>query len=306
MTEIYLENLPKKFSDTIQLKSGAYMPMLGLGTYLCSDQEASISVAYALSLGYKHIDTAEYYANHVGINGGILAAEIPRCKLFITDKLNPGGFGQTNKTFDETIASVELHLRKLGIEYVDLFLIHHAYSGKESRIIQYKALIECQKRGLIKDIGVSNFSEIHIEEIKSEGLPLPSVNQIEIHPLCTQTKLIAYLKINGIVPVAYSSLAPLKCWRVNQESSKTTEDNSHYDTIENMAKKYCIADSQLLLRWALQKRYPILPKSTKPERIKLNCDLYNFEISNEDVIILDELDQNKCFAWPNGNPLLAT
>jgi 2,5-diketo-D-gluconate reductase A len=306
MTEVYLENHPKKFLDTIKLKSGANMPMIGLGTYLCSDHEASISVEYALNLGYKHIDTAEYYANHVGINGGIIASEIPRSQVFITDKLNPGGFGQPSKTFDETIASVELHLRKLGIEYVDLFLIHHAYAGKESRIFQYKALLECQKRGLIIDVGVSNFSETHIEELKTEGLPLPSINQIEIHPLCTQTKLITYLKTNDIIPVAYSSLAPLKSWRINQESSKTTEDNSHYETIENMARKYSIAESQLLLRWALQKRYPILPKSTKPDRIKLNCELYNFEISSEDVIILDELDQNKCFAWPNGNPLDAT
>jgi len=265
---------------------------------------------YLLQLGYAHIDTAEFYANHLGIAAGMKAAGVDRSKIFITDKLAPdfGGWG-TWKGFEESLAACKAHVQKLEIEYVDLYLIHHAYSGKEKRVEQWRALCELKKSGLCKHIGVSNFSQGHIEELLEAGLETPEVNQIEIHPLCTQEPLVAYCRKSGILPVAYSSLAPATTWRTepNQNSSKTA-DTVHAQSklgalMPRLMTKYSVTEAQLLLKWAYQHGYPIIPKSVRRERIAANADLFNFTISVEDIEALDACDENKPLAWPGMNPL---
>jgi len=295
---------------TVALRDGGAFPMLGLGTYLLNNEQAKEATIQALGLGYAHIDTAEFYANHAGINAGMKAAGVDRSKIFITDKLAPdfGGWG-TWKGYDESIAACKAHLQKLDIEYFDLYLIHHAYSGKEKRVEQWRALCDLKKTGLCKHIGVSNFSQVHIEELLAAGLEMPEVNQIEIHPLCTQEPLVAYCLKNGVLPVAYSSLAPATTWRSgpHQNSSKTPE-TVHAESklgalIPQLTEKYSVTEAQLLLKWAYQHGYPIIPKSVHRERIAANANLFNFTISSADIAALDACDENRPLAWPGMNPL---
>lgn len=134
---------------------------------------------------------------------------------------------------------------------------------------------------------------------------MPVVNQIEIHPLCSQNVLVEFLKINEILPVAYSSLAPLSSWRVDapDKSSKTAEDVETDSTIARISADLEVSEARLLLRWGIQHGYPVLPKSTNDERIKSNLDLFSFSINESFMAELDSLDRNRCFAWPTGNPL---
>lgn len=142
------------------------IPSVGLGTYLCSDEEARVSVSHALKHGYRHIDTAEFYANHKGIAAGIAEAGVARNEIFITDKVNPGGlFDQPQKSFEEIQTSMKDSLAQLECEYVDMYLIHHA-GAKDKRLEQWRALVGLQQEGLVRHIGVSNFSIAHLEEIK--------------------------------------------------------------------------------------------------------------------------------------------
>jgi 2,5-diketo-D-gluconate reductase A len=162
------------------------IPAVGLGTYLCSDEEARVSVAHALKCGYRHIDTAEFYANHKGIAAGIKEAGISREEIFITDKVNPGGlFGQPGRTFEEIQSNMKNMLAQLACEYVDLYLIHHA-AAKEQRLDQWRALVDLQKQGLAKHIGVSNFSISHLEEIK---VCKQRVKSLTHHSICQTATL---------------------------------------------------------------------------------------------------------------------
>lgn len=327
-----MSELPLSLSSSIQLQHGHKLPMLGLGTYTCTHDDAKSAVSIALSLGYRHIDTAEFYNNHEGIAQGIEHSGIPRSDIFITDKVSPGGNHSTNeKSFDEIIETCKTHLKRLNTDYVDLYLLHHAYAKRE-RINQYKALLELQRQGLVREVGVSNWNISHIEEIKAAGLPLPAANQIEIHPLCTQEPLIAYLKQHHIVPIAYSSLAPSSNWRVlpGQRSAKpvtqsidhttptdttnsnTTASSEHSASealtacgqlISELSAKYGVSDAQILLRWAIQLGYPIIPKSSKIERIRENASIFHFSISSDDMPRMSALNIDSPFAWPTGNPL---
>jgi 2,5-diketo-D-gluconate reductase A len=205
-------------------------------------------------------------------------------------------------------------LEKLKIEYFDLYLIHHGLGGKDVRLEQWRALLELKSLGLIKNAGVSNFSIKHLEEIKNEGLELPSANQIEIHPLCTQVELIEYCNNNNIVTIAYSSLAPASTWRTDPTHASAKQADIHATTesiagklIKNLCIKYNVQESQILLKWALQHKYPILPKSSQKSRIIDNCNLFHFTIDDNDMSELDALDENAALAWPAmiGNPLNA-
>jgi len=301
-------SLSLKSRISLPRSDGASIPLIGLGTYQCSAAEALNATTTALNIGYRHIDTAEFYNNHEGIAQGIADAGVSRDEIFITDKLNPGGaFGQHSKSYDETCDTLRRHLSRLGTEYIDLYLLHHAFA-KERRLEQYRALLDMQAQGLIKHVGVSNFGVTHLEEIRASGMPMPVVNQIEIHPVCTQKALLDYMAAHEILPVAYSSLAPLGQWRLDpsQGSAKKNGVTCEKETeiIEAVAARYTgISTAQILLRWAIQKGYPILPKSSKPERVRENADLFNLILSEDDIRLLDSLDRNQPFAWPIGNPI---
>ena len=292
------------------------MPYLGFGTYLIDNADVAAAVSAAIRAGYRHIDTAEGYQNEAGVGAGIrqaLASEgLARSDLFVTTKLWPGNaaWGQTPKTTASTLASLDQSLERLGLEYVDLYLIHAPFD-REQRLAQWRGLVELKRQSKARAIGVSNFSIQHIEELKAADLPLPAVNQIELHPWSQKPELVRYLADYAIVPVAYSSLVPLSTWRTaaGQASAKTDRmkaDGEQADApFKVMATKYGVSEAQVLLRWAVQKGYPVLPKTTNPDRIRTNADIFGFTIDDDDMAAIARMDRGDGVAWAAGDPTKA-
>ena len=301
---------------TLQLIDDVEIPYLGFGTYLIADDEAAAAVGEAIRAGYRHIDTAEGYHNESGVGAGIKQAleseGLARSDLFVTTKLWPGNqaWGEFAKTTESTIASLEKSLERLGLDYVDLYLIHAPFE-REQRIAQWQGLVELRRRGKARAIGVSNFSVTHIEQLRAAGLPKPTVDQIELHPWSQKPELVRYLKDNAIAPIAYSSLVPLSTWRTGsgQESAKTERMKAEGEQTDApfklLAKKYGVSEAQVLLRWAIQKGYPVIPKSTAPDRIRKNADLFGFAIDEEDMAAIGTMDRGDGVAWAMGDPTKA-
>jgi 2,5-diketo-D-gluconate reductase A len=302
---------------TRTLTGGIQLPLLGFGTYLIPDEEAAAAVSAAIGAGYRHIDTAEVYQNEGGVGAGIRAAcaagGVSRADLFITTKLWPGNaaWGQTPKTTESTIASLAQSLARLELDYVDLYLIHAPFE-REQRLAQWKGLMALQEQGKALAIGVSNFNISHLEELAAAGLARPAANQIELHPWSQKPELVAYLDRQGIIPIAYSSLVPLSTWRTapGHASAKTEAmqaDSNRADSVyKTLGRKYGVTESQILLRWAVQKGYPVLPKSTKPERIRSNADLFSFTLDDADMATIAKEDRGGGVAWSVGDPLQAS
>ena len=295
-------------------QSKRLVPLIGFGTYLIKNEDCFEPVLKALETGYRHIDTAEFYNNHEGIGRALKASGIPREEVFITDKISPDGFfGMPPRTKDGCLEGLKSNLAKLGTDYVDLILLHHPYPPAADRIEQYKALVEAQEQGLVKEIGVSNYSQKHLEQLIDAGLPMPAVNQLELHPLQTLEPLVSFCRSKGCEVMAYSSLAPCGDWRmgdnVRENSSKREEEsahNEHIPTLKNLAAKHGVPDAAIMLRWAVEKRYLFLVKSTKEERIVSNSQQpFSFQLDEEDMAALDAMNKDLAFAWPIGNPLNA-
>ena len=290
------------------------IPYLGFGTYLIPDAEASDAVYEAMRAGYRHIDTAEAYQNEAGVGDGIrraLAAEgLSRRDVFVTTKLWPGNaaWGQTPKTTETTIASLHQSLARLGMDYVDLYLIHAPYD-REQRLAQWRGLVELQQQGKARAIGVSNFDVAHLAELEAAGLPRPAANQLELHPWSQKPVLVRYLAEQGITPIAYSSLVPLSTWRTAEghASAKTSAmqaDGERADSpFRAMAAKHGVSEAQILLRWAIELGYPVLPKSTRPERMRQNADLFSFALDDADMAAIATMDRGDGVAWPGGDPI---
>lgn len=303
-------------TTTLKLNSTTEIPLLGFGTYLIPDSEVASAVVAAVRAGYRQIDTAEVYQNETGIGDAIrrviASGAVKRPELFVTTKLWPGnaGWGQTPKTTETTISSLNESLRKLGVEFVDLYLIHAPFD-REQRLAQWRGLVELKRQGKTRSIGVSNFSVAHLEELKAAGLPLPEANQIELHPWSQKPQLVRYLAEHSIVPIAYSSLVPLSTWRAapGQDSAKSDAmkaDGQRSDSpFKTMAARLGVSEAQVLLRWAVQKGYAVLPKSTSPERIRQNADVFSFSLSAEQMAAIEKMDRGDGVAWSVGDPTRA-
>jgi 2,5-diketo-D-gluconate reductase A len=286
------------------------MPLVGFGTYQLSTDQAEFCVHEALKAGFRHIDSAEGYNNEEGTGKGIKAANVSRDDIFVTTKLFPGNkqWGAPEKTYEQTIETLKNQLKQLQLDYVDLYLIHAPLS--ELRLEQWNAFVELKKSGLTKHIGVSNYNEERLEEILNADLAKPEANQVEFHPICAQTDLTRYMKENLIAPIAYSCLAPLSTWRVEkgQGGEVLSEIKEECQLVVNeIAKKLRVSEAKLLLRWGLQHGYCVLTRSSKPERIRENLDVFEFEIPDNDMERLNRLNQNQAIAWAaNGlNPMEA-
>lgn len=301
---------------TRNLTADVTIPLLGFGTYLIPDAEAAAAVHEAIRAGYRHIDTAEFYQNEAGVGEGIRRAlqsqALSRSDLFVTTKLWPGNaqWGQTPKTTETTIASLEESLKRLQLDYVDLYLIHAPFD-REQRLAQWRGLVALKEQKKARAIGVSNFNVSHLQELEAAGLARPQANQIELHPWSQKPELIRYLNEHGVVPIAYSSLVPLSTWRTapGHESAKTdamrAESEREDSPFKALARKYGVSEAQVLLRWGVQQGYPVLPKSTNPARLRQNADIFSFHIDAADMAAIERMDRGDGVAWSVGDPTKA-
>jgi 2,5-diketo-D-gluconate reductase A len=291
-------------------RNGIDMPLVGFGTYQLTNDQAEFCVHEALKAGFRHIDSAEGYNNEEGTGKGIKAAGVSRDDIFVTTKLFPGykEWGVPEKTYKQTIETLKSQLKQLQLDYVDLYLIHAPLS--ELRLEQWNAFVELKKSGLTRHIGVSNYNEERLEEILNADLAKPEANQVEFHPICAQMELTRYMKENLIAPIAYSSLAPLSTWRVEEGQGGDVLADKKVEcqlVVNEIAKKLKVSEAKLLLRWGLQHGYCVLTRSSKPSRIRENLNVFEFEIPDNDMERLNRLNQNQAIAWAaNGlNPMEA-
>jgi 2,5-diketo-D-gluconate reductase A len=309
-------SMVRTMSKTFQLAESIALPAVGFGTYLIDAEDVEDVVGEALGAGYRHIDTAEAYGNEASVGRAIdsflRGGSASREDLFVTTKLWPGNaaWEMPEKDYDATIDSLGQSLENLGLDQVDLYLIHAPFS-KEGRLDQWRALVELRDRGMTRAIGVSNYDESHLEEIRGSGLPMPEADQIELHPWSQKTELIGYLAEHGIQPIAYSSLVPLSTWRSEegQESAKTAEMAAEGEDADSpfkaMADKYRVSEARVLLRWAVQSGYAVLPKTSNRERMLQNLDLFSFEIDAADMAQIATMDRGGGIAWSTGDPTAA-
>ena len=289
------------------------VPRIGLGTYNMNSQEADDMTYAAIKYGYRHIDTAAVYRNEDGVGRALKRiyedTDLKRSDLTITTKLWPGGLVKVDRVKNNVgaIKSLDKSLRNLDEDYVDLYLIHSPHA-KNKRLEQWETLLTQQEQGKVKNIGVSNWGINHIEELNDKGYPLPSANQIEIHPWSQKPELVSYLKENDIDIIAYSSLVPLSTWRHKDGENSLKTDEMYKDgndlesPFKKMASKYDVTEAQVLLKWALQLGYAILPKSIQIDRMQENFDL-DFGIDDEDMNLIEQLDRGGSVTWEYGDPL---
>ena len=289
------------------------VPRIGLGTYNMNSQESEDMTYAAIKYGYRHIDTAAVYRNEDGVGRALKRiyedTDLKRSDLTITTKLWPGGLVKVDRVKNNVgaIKSLDKSLRNLDEDYVDLYLIHSPHA-KNKRLEQWETLLTQQELGKVKNIGVSNWGINHIEELNDKGYPLPSANQIEIHPWSQKPELVSYLKENDIDIIAYSSLVPLSTWRHKDGENSLKTDEMYKDgndlesPFKKMASKYDVTEAQVLLKWALQLGYAILPKSIQIDRMQENFDL-DFRIDEEDMNLIEQLDRGGSVTWEYGDPL---
>lgn len=264
--------MPTNLKDTTTLHNGVKMPWMGLGVFKVSEGEEVIqSVKAAIKNGYISIDTASVYKNEEGVGQAIKESGVPREELFITTKL-----WNADQGYESTLKAFETSLNNLGLDYLDLYLIH--WPGKDKYKETWKAFEKLYKEGRVRAIGVSNFQVHHLEDLISTAEIKPMVNQVEFHPHLTQKELLAFCKKEGIQLEAWS---PLKQGQLLNEP-----------VIEDIAHKYNKSVAQVILRWDLQHGVVTIPKSIKEHRIIENANIFDFELSVEDMEKIDGLNQD--------------
>jgi len=264
------EFLITNIQGSFELRNGVKMPYLGLGTYQSdNDQEVVDAVKIALQLGYRHIDTAAAYKNEEGVGKGIRESGVDRSDIFLVTKV-----WNTDQGFEETLKAFEESLKRLGVDYVDLYLIHWPVAGKYKET--WKALEHLYAQKKIRAIGVSNFLKHHLEDVMSDCTVVPMVNQMEFHPHLVQQDLIDFCTDNGI---QYESWSPFMQGKVFK-----------LDICVDLVKKYNKSMAQIILRYNLQKGIVAIPKSVHAKRIASNADIFDFKLSTADITFLDGLE----------------
>lgn len=262
-------------NDKFVLNNGIKIPAVGYGTWQTPDAIAADRVAFAIEKGYRHIDTAACYENEVGVGKGIKKSGVNRAELFVTSKV-----WNSERGYKKTLAAFERTLNDLALDYLDLYLIHWPASSsryenwEEINLETWQALTELHRAGKVKAIGVSNFLPSHLNALMQTEIK-PMVNQIEFHPGFMQREAVAYCKNNGIVVEAWSPLG----------TGKMLTDR----TLKEIAGRYGKSAAQLCIRWCLQHNILPLPKSVTPARIEENLNVFDFEISDEDMHVIDAL-----------------
>ena len=264
-------------ASTSKLNSGVEMPLLGLGVYQTPPGRATEeAVKFALRVGYRHIDTASLYGNEESVGLAVRGGGVPRDQVFVTTKLWNSDHG-----YDSALRACEKSLGRLGLGYIDLYLIHWPVSGLRSET--WRALLELQRRGSCRAIGVSNYTVRHLEELLEGSKAIPDVDQVEFNPFLYQEELLRFCKDRRIQLEAYSPL--------------TRGHRLRHPVVLEVARTYSKSPAQIMIRWSLQHGLVVIPKSARPERIRENSEVFDFEISAADMSRLDSLGENLHTDW---------
>lgn len=255
----------------LTLRDGACIPAVGFGVYKVDDAAAERAVKTALGVGYRHIDTAEMYGNEAGVGRAIRASGVDRDELFVTTKV-----WNTNHGRDATMRAFDASLERLGLDHVDLYLIHWPAAANDRYVETWRTLVDLQSAGRATSVGVSNFQIAHLDRLIAETGVVPAVNQVERHPWLPQHDLIEFHERHGIITEAWS---PLGRGRLIDEPA-----------LAPIAHKHRVSVAQVLIRWNVQGGVVALPKSVTPERIASNIAIQGFTLDDEDLATISALE----------------
>ncbi|MGV2856259.1 aldo/keto reductase [Glutamicibacter sp. AGC13] len=258
---------------TITLNNGVEMPQVGFGVFQVPNEETTAAVGSALKAGYRSIDTAAIYGNEEGVGAALALSGIAREDLFITSKIWIADMG-----YEQALEALDASLERLGLEYLDLYLIHWPAPEKNLYVETWKALEKLYAEKKIRAIGVSNFQPEQLEQLVAEGTIVPAVNQVELHPALQNREVVAANAQHGIVTEAWSPLA---------QGAMLTDE-----TIVGIAQAHEVSAAQVILRWHLQQGRVIIPKSVTESRIIANLDLFGFELTSGELASIDALDRD--------------
>ena len=269
---------------SITLKNGVEMPTLGLGVFQSPPVETVAAVEAAIASGYRLIDTAAAYGNEREVGEGIRRSGIDRRDMFVTTKLWISDYG-----YEQALVGLDGCLRRLGFDYVDLFLLHHPVpSDFDATVGAYQAAEKVLADGRARAIGVSNFSEQHLENLMSRTDVVPALNQVELHPFFTQPALRAFHQAHGITTQAWSPLGGVNVYRPADPND--VKNPLEHPTVIGLAEKYGKTPAQVVLRWHIEHAVSPIPKSVKPHRIKENIDVFDFSLTPDEVAAIDAID----------------
>ncbi len=267
--------------STVKLNNDVRMPILGLGVYQSPPGRVTRNaVNFALRIGYRHVDTARIYGNEADVGEAVRESGVPREDLFVTTKL-----WNSDQGYDSTLRAFEGSLKRLGLDYLDLYLVH--FPVPDVRKETWRAMETLLQKERCRAIGVSNFTIRHLEELIEESHVTPSINQVEFHPFLYQKELLKYCQNRGIQVEAYSPLA--------------RGERLKHPRIISLATKYSKTPAQLMIRWGIQHGLVVIPKSTREERIRENSQVFDFDISDDDMRSLDSLNEDLRLNWDPTN-----
>jgi diketogulonate reductase-like aldo/keto reductase len=265
---------------TLTLNNGVQMPAFGLGVFQSPPEETTNAVEAAIANGYPLIDSAVAYGNEREVGEAIRRSEIDRGQIFLVTKLWISDYGH-----DEALVGFDGCLRQLGVDYVDLFLLHHPVPSDFDRTVAaYKAIEEMLAAGRTRAIGVANFMEDHLENLLSQVDVVPAVNQIEVHPYFSQPKLRSLMAQHGIATQAWSPIGGV--YACGPKNTSVLED----PVVTELAAKHGKTPAQVVLRWHIEHGFCAIPKSVKPHRIAENIDIFDFQLASNEVAAIDALD----------------
>lgn len=260
---------------TVQLVNGARMPRFGLGTWPMDDEQAERAVAHALDTGYRLIDTAENYGNEVGVGRGIAASSVPRSDVFVTTKFN-----RHWHSVDGARRAFEASAERLGVDYVDLLLIHWPNPHQDRYVEAFRGLVELLREGLVRAVGTSNFTPTHLRRVMTETGVVPDVNQIQLHPWAPRPRERAFHAEHGIATESWSPLS-----RADQLLAEPV--------VTELAERHGRTPAQIVLRWHVELGLVVVPKSGDPDRIRRNIDVFDFSLTPEEVASITALDRGQ-------------
>jgi diketogulonate reductase-like aldo/keto reductase len=270
--------------DSYTLNNGVEMPALGFGVFQTPPDETRDAVRAALDAGYRHIDTAAAYGNERQVGEAVAASDVDRADIFLETKIWLNDYG-----YDETLHGFDKSAGKLGVEQIDLLILHQAWPAEWDRTLgAYRALETLLNDGKVRAIGVSNFMVDHLTRLAEVATVVPAVNQIEVHPYFQQREVQAYDAEHGILTQAWAPIGGITFYRDSGHTS-TLED----PVIGEIAAAHGKSPAQVMLRWGLQEGRQVIPKSTKPARIAENIDVFDFELTPEQLAAIDGLDTGR-------------